>query len=136
MNRRRVSWFLGSLAVVFIPFLLWQFSGLANSRRLATENFPLVRIGMIQDEVEELLGGPPGYYGKPRRDMTLSLIVGSRCGGVTHLWEDDSNRIAVDFDVNGRVFRCDRQHFPPEPLFDWLWRAPKHLLRGEWPVRQ
>jgi hypothetical protein len=67
---------------------------------------------MFQDEVEELLGGPPGYYGKPR-DMTLSLIVGSIGGGVTHLWEDDSNRIAVDFDVNGRVCQCDRQHFPP-----------------------
>src|SRR5262249_61031581 len=65
----RIVWCLGLLAIV-IAFLLWQFCGpapsrrLEPSRRLAVENYALVRTGISQAEVEELLGGPPGNYGR------------------------------------------------------------------------
>jgi hypothetical protein len=118
MKRRRGIWFLGLLIVV-IASQLWSLG--VFYRRLAVKNYPLIRVGMSQDEVEGLLGGPPGDYGNPlfRKSVGISM---HRISARSHLWWDDFNRIEVHFDTEWRVKEC-YGHFPPQGLFDWLQRA-------------
>src|SRR5262249_44358304 len=97
MNRRRGIWFLGLLIVV-IASQLWSVG--VFRRRLAVENYPLIRVGMSQDEVEGLLGGPQGDYGNPLRRKSVEMIV-HRIGARSHYWWDESNRIEVHFDTEG-----------------------------------
>jgi hypothetical protein len=118
MNRRRGIWFVGILIVV-IASQLWSLG--VFYRRLAVKNYPLIRVGMSQDEVERLLGGPPGDYGNPIRDKTFHLIC-QKISARSHFWWDDSNRIEVHFDTEGRVRECYHAHFPPDGFFDWLRR--------------
>jgi hypothetical protein len=105
MRRRRVVWVLGTLAVV--GFLFWWGGDLAHGRRLATENYSLIRPGMTQAEVEELFGGPPGNYGRYLPPETFSLIgysVHQRLNWSVALdWYDDSHYFEILFDANGRV---------------------------------
>ena len=119
MNRRRGIWFLGLLIVV-IACQLWSFG--VFYRRLAVKNYPLIRVGMSQDEVERLLGGPPGDYRNPLWRKGVGMMVHKLGGARSHYWWDDSNRIEVHYDTEWRVKEC-YGYFPPQGLFDWLWRA-------------
>src|SRR5262245_4843878 len=64
MKRQRlVAWGYWGLALGVLASLVAI--GLIPPRRvLNVEAFPLVQVGMTQDEVEALLGGPPGNYGR------------------------------------------------------------------------
>ena len=85
--------------------LLWAWSGPAAGPRLRTESWPLVRAGQTQAEVEGLLGGPPGNYGRHAGGgawMTLEGII-APAGSVERVWCDDGTRLEVWFDPGGRV---------------------------------
>jgi hypothetical protein len=90
---------------IILAFLLWQFSGATPGRRLAHENYPLVRLGMSQAEVEELLGGPPGNYGRYANGKSMMTLEGyiPPAGAAERVWCDDSNRLEIYFDAEGRV---------------------------------
>jgi hypothetical protein len=114
MNRRRGIWFLGLLIVLNAS----QLSPVGVfRRRLAVENYALVRVGMSQDEVEGLLG-PQGDYGNPLRRKSFEWLVHA-IGARSHYWWDESNRIEVHFDTEWRVKKC-YGNFPPQGQFDWL----------------
>jgi hypothetical protein len=75
------------------------------------DNFDRISKGMTEEEVEDLLGGPPGYYTRkfvgavyaegPKRVTGLELC--QRQGGKE--WIANRGSIYVEFDEHGRV--CD-----------------------------
>jgi hypothetical protein len=107
--------------IVVIACQLWSLG--VFDRRLAIKNYPLIRIGMSRDEVERLLGGPPGDYGHPHRRTNLMMpMTMHKISARSHHWWDDFNRIEVHFDTEWRVKEC-YGHFPLQGLFDWLLRG-------------
>jgi hypothetical protein len=123
MGRRR-RWFtrlgLAVLAVVVGLFLWWQFGG-SKQRRLNAERFAEVRVGMTQAEVEQILGGPPGDYGRHQGGVTRMTAEGyDPRGSVLKYWFDDSTRLEIAFDAQDRVvgthkrFSWRREPAPPD----------------------
>jgi hypothetical protein len=45
----------------------------ARNQRIDREHFQRIKLGMRQEDIEEILGGPPGDYSTPVSDV---LIVG------------------------------------------------------------
>jgi hypothetical protein len=80
---------------------------LAGVRRptLQVANYPSIRLGMTAAQVEELLGGPPGDYGRwwfGSISMSLEPVAvppGSR----EAVWFNDDHRIEVSFNDGARV---------------------------------
>lgn len=62
MAKRRML--LVGLTVAVVAVGVWSLGGSPTGPRLRVENYPEVRVGLSQAEVEELLGGPPGNYGR------------------------------------------------------------------------
>jgi hypothetical protein len=116
------------LLAMVIAVVLWQFSGMAPRRRLAVENFAHVRMGMTLAEVEALLGGPPGNYGRFTDGMGFMTLEGyiSPPGAVEQIWCDDANRYEIYFDADGRVVghhrRAGYSQEPGDGVFGWLRR--------------
>jgi hypothetical protein len=124
MKQRQAILILGLLPLL-IGFLFWQFNIQIRGRRLVHENYTLVRMGMSQAEVEELLGGPPGNYGHTGTNPIMSA-EGYRVpsGAVERIWCDDSNRFEIYFDAAGLVIghhrRAGYSQPVPEGFFDWM----------------
>ena len=90
-----------ALVLFFGTVGLWR---IAVEPRIHTENYLHIRRGMSQAEVEELLGGPPGNYGSSSPRWTPpGPTPAPPLGSVERVWRDDSNRIAIQFDIEGRV---------------------------------
>jgi hypothetical protein len=82
--------------------------------RLRSENYAQIQIGMTQAEVEELLGAPPGDYGKflferpgfpsleTLEDFTRRFPRW-RYLSRAETWVDDRNRIVIWFDADNVV---------------------------------
>lgn len=133
MSRRRVFCLLGMLIVAAV-FLSWYFSHPSAPRRqLAHENFKSIHKGMSQAEVEELLGGPPGNYGRYVSGGSLMTCEGYIYppGSIEKIWCDDSNRFEIYFNTSGSVVglhrRASYQQSPPESFFAYLWRSIRRL---------
>jgi hypothetical protein len=84
---------------------------------------------MSQAEVEALLGGPPGNYGRYLRgkaSMTTEGVIAPP-GSVERVWCDDSNRLEVYFDGQGRMVgyhkRASYRQMPPDGFVVRLWRS-------------
>jgi hypothetical protein len=131
MRRIRVVSLLGVLGLV-IAFVLWRFTHHTPGRILASGNYPQVRLGMPQAEVERLLGGPPGNYGRypgGRTDMTMEGYL-SPSGAIERVWCDDSSRFEIYFDADGRVVgnhrRAGYSQEPGEGIFEWMRRVTRY----------
>ena len=133
MAKRRML--LVGLTVAVVTVGAWSLGGSATGPRLRVENYPEVRVGLSQAEVEELLGGPPGNYGRYAR-VGESMVT---CEGylvppssVEQIWCDDSTRFEIYFDERGRVVghhkRAGYQQTPPEGVFAGLWRLARRQL--------
>jgi hypothetical protein len=115
--------------------MLWLCVSLIPSRpsQLRSQNYPQLRSNMTQAEVEALLGGPPGNYGRyseKRSIWTAENGSGPPPGGTYRTWTDDTNSIEVSFDVNGRLYGCHKRSSYtqyPSP-FEWLRDWPKQEL--------
>ena len=129
MNRRRAILLLLALSACAAAVLAWQFLGGGPARRLVAENFPQVRTGMSQAEVEQLLGGPPGNYGRYPHGASMMTLEGylSPAGAVEKVWCDDTCRFEIYFDAEGRVVgqhrRASYSQQPPEGILAWLRRV-------------
>ena len=68
--------------------------------RLNVEGFGVLQRGMTQEEIEKILGGPPGNYGfgKP----TISKIAPTGVAFRTEEWIGESMCVSVRFDEAGR----------------------------------
>jgi hypothetical protein len=137
MRRRRLAWVigLGAVGALGAGLAYWALSPAAPPRQLQTQNFPSVRAGMTQAEVERLLGGPPGKYGRYANGIcgpptAEGFLVPP--GSVEKIWCDDANWFEIYFDAQGRVVarykRAGYQQRPPEwPLAAW-WRMLRRQL--------
>lgn len=78
-------------AITLFCFLSWERSPISRS------NFERIRIGMKEEDVEAILGGPPGYYGKPKYGT-------SHIGQDKHeTWWGNDCAVFVGFDDHRRV---------------------------------
>jgi hypothetical protein len=95
-------------------------------KQLNRDRFDQIRLGMSQAEVEAILGGPPGDYGRYRWGTAMMTCEGSPQppGSVEVAWFDDSSRFEVFFNRQGRVVGSHRragfERLPPA----WV----RHLL--------
>ena len=99
--RRKIGLALFGLAIILLllPYLAW------HPRRLNHKGFEQIQNGMTQQEVESLLGGPPGIYYPSYCGagwiMTAEKMVWPNATEVA--WYDDRNRYEVWFDAEGLV---------------------------------
>ena len=127
MRRRTILRIAGALALAGIALLVFRLVTRPERRQLNVNGFPQVRIGMTQAEVEKLLGGPPGNYGRYARGtgfMTMEGIVVP--SGLTEKnWCDDGHRFEIWFDQEGRVAafhkRAGYSQGQGEGPFDRFW---------------
>jgi len=92
------------MSVLLVAFLVFP-ACLPPSRQLNVGNFVQVRPGMTQNEVEVLLGGLPGFYGRNfgQSRMTEEGVI--LPPGVREMsWSDDNNRLEVFFGSDGKVW--------------------------------
>lgn len=104
MGKRRKRWIWIGVAVFTVVLGFWLWSK-PFGPRLLVENYPKVQMGMSQAEVEELLGGPPGNYGRYAGGSTMMTEEGymSPPGSVERIWCDDNNRFEIYFDAQNQV---------------------------------
>jgi hypothetical protein len=139
MNRQRDVLILGVLIVgllvvpmvCLIMFLLWHFADTMVDRRLASENYSMIRDGMSQAKVEELLGGPPRNYGRYFNGGGVMTMEGywAPPGAVERIWCDDSNRFEIYFDPEGRVIGHHRRFGYSQEPPEYRQELPEGILR-------
>jgi hypothetical protein len=112
-GRRWVPWV--GLAAVLALLVVVAVSVQALLPRLRHENFARIQVGMSLQEVEDLLGGPPGEYGlwglvEPLTDGMMSQEGVAVPPGSTELvWFDASDRFEVWFDPQNTVVAVHRR---------------------------
>src|SRR5262245_16040141 len=124
MCRRPRAWTVGLLALGGAATLL-TVAFAPPARRLNVDAYPLVRTGMTQAEVEGLLGGPPGNYGRHATGRGLMTAEGyiAPAGSVERVWCDDAHRFEIYFDPEGRVVGLHkRASYSQSPAPGWLAR--------------
>ncbi len=83
---------------------------------------------MLQSEVEALLGGPAGNYGRNNSGRARMTLEGyfPPPESVERVWFDDTNRFEIYFDNQGQVVgyhkRAGFQQISTEGFFAKLWR--------------
>jgi hypothetical protein len=113
--------------MVLVVFVIGSFVVIAlmPPKRLLAENFPQVLVGMSQTEVETLLGGRAGNYGKyPDGVFVMSNeAFVSTSGPISKDWCDDSHLFQIYFDAQGRVVakyqQSSYQQLPGPPISHW-----------------
>jgi hypothetical protein len=100
-TRGRLLAAFGLVVIAIAVFAL----GRKPPARLQVENFNSIRNGMTLAEVESLLGGPPGDYGENRGGIECMTAEGMSWppSSVERVWHDDTNRLEIAFDPEGRV---------------------------------
>jgi hypothetical protein len=104
-----MSWTI-LIALVFYFGVVPAYRWLTAPPPLNVAGFDQVRAGMTMAEVESILGGPPGDYGRYDGNamMTMEGTFGPP-GAVEVLWFDDDNRLEVWFDQSGTVVKVHRR---------------------------
>ena len=86
---------------------------------LRTTNFRQIKPGLTRKQVSELLGGPPGDYGKNADGMIESgdgsvfqvfYVPASRPVKMEN-WQDDLSNFFIFFDDEGHVIAASRSHY-------------------------
>lgn len=125
MTRRRRNALLVAGGIVLLlgvaPYVFF------HPRRLSHAGFEAVQNGMTQQEVEQLLGGPPGIYypaylGAGAGWSKEAVIISGRAAET--LWYDDKARYEIWFNNAGRVVAKHKRA---------SWYATTHICRlGGW----
>lgn len=93
--------------------------GYYTTRELNVENFEKIEPGMTQSEVEQLLGGPPGHYGR-NWGTYFATLEGTLVQGREEYWTTDNRMLEVYFDENDKVVGThQRAGYAREPLIDF-----------------
>jgi hypothetical protein len=106
---------------VLLALVAWEPYSTDPPAELNANNFTLVKVGMTQDEVEKLLGGPPGDYGRNKREqgfMTVEMFTGPQ-GSVEKVWFDDNNRFELFSTTRAKLSASTRERFlgqSPTPI--------------------
>jgi hypothetical protein len=101
-----------ALALVIALGLRERSRRLARCRFIDQAHSDQIQSGMTEDEVEAILGGPPGDF----RTAPVWYPGTFMHGLVKRFWAANQGRIEVDFDENGSVVRArliGAEHGPP-----------------------
>ena len=136
MRGRKLIVALAGLAVVVAvgAVVLWP-----QTERITPENCDRIRVGMARAEVEQMLGGPPGYYAAG----PLTLPVGfnleapwtspvSGDGALAVGYVGNRGAIAVSYNSSGAVMYkifLPGERLEQTPLENLLWRAKRQWRR-------
>jgi hypothetical protein len=104
-----------------------QAERLARSRSIDEQHFEQVKLGMRPDEVEAVLGGPPGRFVSRRWTVVGAPRESGRLPeGRLHeeWWYGERGLIQVDFSKQGTVGRTAFWRVRPAPM-----RRPDELVR-------
>jgi hypothetical protein len=106
---------------------------------LRTTNFQQIKPGLTRTQVSELLGGPPGDYGKNADGMIESgdgsvnqvfYVPTSRAVKMEN-WQDDLSNFFVFFDDEGHVIAASRSNYvrryPNSPLLQKMRQVIRRL---------
>jgi hypothetical protein len=99
-------------------------------KQLNVGGFFQIKVGMSLSEVEGLLGGPPGNYGRYAGGMSEMTLEGYLAppGSVEKVWCDDANRFEIYFDQQMQVVGYHkRARYSQQPGPGWLERLRKWL---------
>ena len=99
------------IALLLCLFLWWWAIWLTvffsrNDSGLKVHNFPLIKKGMTQPEVESLLGGPAGRYGNSTGKGFMSKEgrpIQPNNYTIIRTWNDKMHWFEVYFDANDQV---------------------------------
>jgi hypothetical protein len=97
-------WMIGIALVAGVIILGLLIAG-SLQWRFHPENHTAIRAGMTLQQVEDVLGGPPGDYGWfwfGSAMMTEEGVI-APLGSTEMVWFNDDKRIEVHFDNQGRV---------------------------------
>lgn len=129
MKRLKRTCLVAFLAIAAALLILYFNRPKVPARQLAAENFALVRIGMTQAEVEQLLGGPPGNYGRYANRGAVMTAEGyiNPPGSIEKIWCDDSHRFEIYFYIREQVVgfhrRASYYQWPGEDFISYLLRS-------------
>ena len=114
MSRRRVLTVCSALLALVAVAMVATHIPWARPPAVSRQECDQLKEGMTREEVEEVIGGPPGHYAT--REY-LPSPDGSHYFKYDY-WVGDEGMIFVHFDEGGRV--SDAVH---EDV--WLWREPR-----------
>ena len=97
-----------SLRFLLLITLLCTLAAFYFGRKLNVQNFDRVKVGMTQKDVEHLLGGAPGHYGR-RWGPGLMTLEGFFLHGRREEWTNDDTMLEVIFDGEGIVIGKHRR---------------------------
>jgi hypothetical protein len=105
-NRRRML-VLGVLAACLGLATCAGWWRLSAPPRINWDDFRQLKAGMTQEEVEAILGGPPGDYsaGPPQNKQNITISFADDPILTRKEWRSDTLKIAVGFDDQGRLAR-------------------------------
>ena len=134
MRKRAIIVTIVCIAICLVGIAILAFVDFKSGPRLATENFEKIEKGMTLAEVEALLGGPPGNFG--RNDGGSRGPTGDgfkRPRDARQLrWHDDDNCFDIYFDARDRVIVArrgqDYVQFPREGVMSRLYWFLRNIL--------
>lgn len=113
-----------SLRSLLLITVVCAFGAFYFGCKLNAENFDAIKTGMTQKQVERLLGGSPGHYGRYWGPSMMTL-EGVLIEGRKEVWTDDDTMLEVFFDEDSKaVGKHKRSRFHRYSLIS-------HWLRGE-----
>src|SRR5688572_22551081 len=98
MTERRIRFALSTLLaalVLLVVGVAWHLLGPGIGER----NFDSIALGMSNEEVNRILGGPP--RDEPGHDPYLAFYLGAPAGSRYEFWRAAKCGVAVCFDANG-----------------------------------
>ena len=126
---RNRTWLIVVSAVTLVAVIvaIWLLAAI-RPRKLHVATFQQIKLGMTQEQVESLLGGPPGDYGVNAGGKQRVSAEGyiAPPGSIEKVWFNDNNHLEIYFDSLNRVVglykRAGYRRSPPPPLWDRLLR--------------
>ncbi len=120
-RKRIIRWSLGLIAALVLIVLATPVAGITPDRCAR------IRPGMTQDQVEAILGAPPGWYDGITGLRYLGSSSDSK-GPMGMEWAGDRGSIEVIFDGSGRVFLAS--FYRGEATgHDWKWLIAERITR-------
>src|SRR4051794_21723911 len=96
MSKRKLLLVGGCILLAGCAAALWL--QLRSRDRITYDSFATIQMGMTREEVQEILGGPPGQY------VPLKMCV-LRGMDPAEEWDGAEAVVLVEFDKNNRVVR-------------------------------
>jgi hypothetical protein len=123
-------WHVAAAALLCLGVYTTLLTARCGPSAISRENYDRIHEGMTEREVEEVLGGPPGFYTDRLVAVHFSGIM------VRSWWIGDEGVVTIGWTSDGpgcKVGHKEFGAFPPESLAEWCCRKCKPLYWWHWP---